>query len=61
LTIILRPLIKSEGDQFDLAYREFQRMYNDLLNSMKVQYDADNDGELDSGELSKQNIVRYYK
>lgn len=61
LTIILRPLIKSEGDQFDLAYREFQRMYNDLLNSMKVQYDADNDGELDSGEIEKQNIVRYYK
>lgn len=61
LTIILRPLIKSEGDQFDLAYREFQRMYNDLLQSMKVQYDEDLDSSLDTGELQRNNLVRYYK
>ena len=61
LTIILRPLIKSEGDQFDLAYREFQRMYNDMINTMKVHYDTDLDGAVESGEVVKNTIVNYYK
>lgn len=55
LVFIMADLRKQDGDQFDLKLRHFEDMYNNLMNSVTLYIDSNNDGIPD--EQRETNIL----
>lgn len=61
LAIILQALIKTDGDQWSIKASYFHTMYEKKLATYKMFYDQNLDGEVDTGELVSNTIIKYNK
>jgi hypothetical protein len=55
LELIMNDSIRSEGDKYNIARDYYRDLYNQKLNSMRINVDTDGDGEEDT-QLTSQTI-----
>lgn len=48
LSMLMLAQVQQSGDKFALKYAEFKQMYEDALESIRFEYDADGDGQPDT-------------
>lgn len=61
LILILTSMVMTSGDQWDLKRQFFSNEYSRLLTTAKMAYDADQDGNIEMGEVVNNNVITYYK
>lgn len=57
LELILMDAFKEEGDQYYMKMVEFRNLYNDLWNTVTINEDTNEDGEIDEDEAQPRIII----
>ncbi len=59
--LIARNRRMQEGDRYDLLYRDFREEYQQKMSNMKINYDVNEDGLIESKEVYGLQVINYTK